>query len=196
MHLTQLVLKKSNHSLIFLGFTSEDKTSLARTTKQGKCVSLKINEASHHVILATVIMLRAHCTMKFPSRLCHRVHVSPSQAAELGIPALTWGYILQGAVQKETRNKDNSGNLHFLVASCCLLLYKASSFVQKWWGWDSDSTYIMQVPISICRQAQACGYGWNWGSLAVSLGVCLPIAVSCVGEVTQSSQTMVSKSWW
>lgn len=35
--------KKKNHCLVFLGFTWEDKTWLARTTKQGKCVSLKIN---------------------------------------------------------------------------------------------------------------------------------------------------------
>lgn len=35
--------KKKNHCLVFLWFTWEDKTWLACTTKQGKCVSLKIN---------------------------------------------------------------------------------------------------------------------------------------------------------
>lgn len=71
--------------------------------------------------------------------------------------------------------------IHFLVASGCLLLYKASGFAQKGVRVRfRQHTHIMQVPISICMQAQACGYEWNWGNLAVSWGVCLPTAVSCV----------------
>lgn len=42
--------------------------------------------------------------------------MSPSQAAELGIPALTWGSILQGAVQKEIQVTYNFGGLMLPLA--------------------------------------------------------------------------------
>lgn len=84
--------------------------------------------------------------------------------------------------------------IYFLVASGCLLLYKASGFAQKGWGWDSDSTHTScKCPSpSACRLrcVDMSGIGAIW--LCPEVCACL-LQWAVFGEVTQSSQTMVPK---
>lgn len=111
--------------------------------------------------------------------------MSPSQAAELGIPALSWGSILQGAVQKEIQVTYTFWGPH--AAPCFIkhlvLLRNGEGEIQ------TAHTSCKCPSPAVGRLKQ-----WIWVQSGQSGCVLKCVPGHCSVWRTQSSQTMVAKS--